>query len=235
MKKDLEDAEKAKKFIKSNKSLLIQKFVDSKIYKSTENSISLFMAGSPGAGKTEYSNKFIKRFEEPIVRIDADDIREIIPIYNGRNSDIVQGAASLGVEKLYDYVLKKRIDVIVDGTFAIYNISYRNIKRSIDKNRRVGIFYIYQDPLVAWELTKKREKLDGRMVPKDIFIGSLFAARENVNKIKSIFKEKVRVYLIIKNFSNNTEKSYFNIDNIDNYLKIEYTVKTLNNLLKDKI
>jgi len=209
MKKGLGDAEKAKKFIKSNKKLLIEKFANSGIYAATENPISLFMAGSPGAGKTEYLKALIKIFDEPIVRIDADDIRDIIPIYNGKNSDVVQGAASLGVEKLYDHVLSKKIDVIIDGTFAIYDIAYRNIKRSISKERRVGIFYIYQDPMVAWEFTKKREKLEGRMVPKDIFIRSFFAAKENVNKIKGIFKEKVRVYLVIKNFSNDIEKFYF--------------------------
>ena len=164
------DSENAKKFIKKNKHLLFEKFASGKVYQSNENPISLFMAGSPGAGKTEYSKRFIERFDSNIVRIDADEIREIIPQYNGANSDVVQGAASIAVDILYSYTLKNKYNLLLDGTFAKFEIVYRNIERSINKNREVAIHYIYQDPLVAWRFTKKREKLEGRRVPKKVFV-----------------------------------------------------------------
>ena len=110
-------SQKAVKFIKQNKELLIKKFANEKIFKPVENPMSLFMAGSTGAGKTEFSKALIRNLGYPIVRIDADEIKEIIPQYTGANSDVVQGASSLGVEKLYDYVLKKKLHVIIDGTF----------------------------------------------------------------------------------------------------------------------
>ncbi len=227
------EAEEAKKFIKSQRALLIEKFARIDLYPSAENPFSIFMAGSPGAGKTEFSKALIKIFIEDdnilrIVRIDADEIRDMIPQYNGHNSDVVQGAASLGVEKIYDHVLKNKQNVILDGTFADYKKSRSNIERSLGKNRKVGVFYIYQDPVISWELTKKREKLEGRYVPKQIFIDSFFAAKDNVNRIKAEFKDKVTVFLITKNFINGTEKAKFNIDNIDNYLQIEYTKESLN-------
>ncbi|MBU4257067.1 zeta toxin family protein [Patescibacteria group bacterium] len=238
MSKLLKDSERAKEFIKKNKRLLFEKFASDKIYKPNEKPISLFMAGSPGAGKTEYSKALIelaKNSANPIVRIDADEIREIIPQYNGANSDVVQAAASIGVHKLYDYVLKNRLNAMIDGTFASFEISNRNIKRSLSRDRSVGIYYVYQDPLVAWEFTKKRERLEGRRAPKRVFIESFINAKKNVVKIKSIFKDKVKVYLVIKNYSNNIEKFYPKVNDIDSHLKIKYSEEKLNQLLKDKI
>lgn len=226
------DSEDAKEFIKKNKRLLFEKFASSKIYQPNENPISLFMAGSPGAGETEYSKRFIERFDSKIVRIDADEIREIIPQYNGANSDVVQGAASIAVDILYSYTLKNKYNLLLDGTFAKFEIAYRNIERSINKNREVAIHYVYQDPLVAWEFTKKREKLEGRMVPKKIFIESFLNAKNNVVRIKDIFKDKIKVYLIIKDYSNNIKESYFDV-HIDSYLKIKYSERKLNEILKD--
>lgn len=189
MNNPLTDSERAKEFIKKNKRLLFEKFASDKIYKPNEKPISLFMAGSPGAGKTEYSKRFIEKFNSDMIRIDADDIRQIIPQYNGANSDVVQGAASIAVDILYSHALKNKYNLLLDGTFAKFDIVYRNVERSIDKNREVMICYIYQDPLVAWAFTKKREKLEGRMVPKKAFIEAFINARKNVIKIKSIIKK----------------------------------------------
>jgi predicted ABC-type ATPase len=234
MNKLSKDSEDAKEFIKKNKNLLFEKFASAKIYQPNENPISLFMAGSPGAGKTEYSKRFIERFDSNVVRIDADEIREIIPQYNGANSDVVQGAASIAVDILYSYTLKNKFNLLLDGTFAKFEIVYRNIERSINKNREVAIHYIYQDPLVAWRFTKKREKLEGRKVPKEVFIKSFFNAKNNVIKIKSIFKDKVKVYLVIKDYSNNIKESYLDV-HIDSYLKTKYSERKLNEMLKDVI
>ncbi|MEA2065420.1 MAG: zeta toxin family protein [Patescibacteria group bacterium] len=232
MSKLLKDSEDAKKFIKKNKSLLCEKFASEKIFKPNKKPISLFMAGSPGAGKTEYSKRFIEEFDSDIIRIDADDIREIIPQYNGANSFVVQGAASIGVDILYSYVLKKRYNLLLDGTFAKFDIVYRNIERSVNKNREVAIHYIYQNPLVAWEFTKKREKIEGRNVPKEVFIKSFLDAKNNVIKIKSIFKDKVKVYLVIKDYSNNIKESYLDV-HIDSYLKMKYSEEKLNKILEN--
>lgn len=38
-----------------------------------------------------------------------------------------------------------------------------------------------------------REKLEGRIVPKDYFIEALFTSKENVNKIKDLYKRKKRL------------------------------------------
>ncbi|MBI2458967.1 MAG: zeta toxin family protein [Parcubacteria group bacterium] len=187
---NIKEAEEAKKFIKKNRKLLIEKFAKPDFYKSIVNPVTIFMAGSPGAGKTEFSKNLAKILDKKLVRIDADEIKEIMPQYNGKNSDVVQGASSIGVEKLYDHILAKKLEAIVDGTFSKYDVSYKNVKRSLDHSRPVVIFYIYQDPIIAWDFTKKREALEGRMIPKSAFIEAFFAAKENVNKIKEIFRIK---------------------------------------------
>ena len=219
-------------FIKKNKSLLISTFADLSVCPAADKPVTYFMAGSPGAGKTEVSKRFINGLEKrnknfKAVRIDADEIKEIIPSYDKTNSDLVQNGASLGVQKLYDYCLDKKQNVLVDNTFSNFGISCNNIERSLKRGREVGIIYIYQDPLLAWDFTKSRGLVEGRYIPKDFFIESFFNAKNNVDKVKQIYGEKVNVFLVIKSYTNGIEKTHFNVDEIDNYIKIVYDHKLL--------
>lgn len=232
-------SEEALQFVKQNRKMLIGGFASLNDYPPSEKPFTIFMAGSPGAGKTEFSKsfnpdlfKFTKEQETKIVRIDADEIRHLIPQFNGKNSSEVQRAASKGVDILFDYVQKKGQNVIVDGTFANYEISCNNVKRALARERSVGIFYLYQDPKIAWEFTKKRDEIEGRKITKRFFIRSFFAAKDNVNKVKGIFKEKIVLDLIIKDFENKVAKYYINISRIDDRIKIDYTIGQLNSLLR---
>jgi len=225
-------SEEAKQVIKKNKKLLYNNFTSDNLLKPKDRPVSIFMAGSPGAGKTEYSKRFIQKFAGDIARIDADEIREIIPQYTGANSDIVQGAASIGVDVLFNHVLKKKYNLLLDGTFAKLDIAHRNIERCLNKGREVAICYIYQEPLIAWEFTKKREKIEGRRIPKRAFIESFINSKKNVKKIKEIFKNKVEIYLIIKDYTNNIKEFYFDVY-IDSYLKKKYTKDDLKRILKN--
>lgn len=227
--------EEARQYIKDHRKELIERFASLDKFPPSEEPFTLFMAGSPGAGKTEFSKSLLKILSKGsdvfesiiIVRIDADEIKEFIPYYNGENSDVVQSAAILGVEKIYDFSIKKKQNILVDGTFASYDVSRKNIITSLKKGRMVGIFYVYQDPVRAWELTVARGNKEGRYIPKDFFVNSLFNAKNNVNRIKEEFGEKVIVNLIEKNYDGFIDKPRFNIGNIDNHLKIKYTRESL--------
>lgn len=218
-------------YIKKHKGDVLDKFANDRICAPQDEPISIFMAGSPGAGKTEFSKNLIRQADLQAVRIDADEIKEMIPQYDGKNSDKIHGASSLGVQYLYDFALQKKKNVVLDGTFANFRISCENIERSVKRNRPIEIYYIYQDPLIAWHFTKAREALEGRFVPKTLFVDSLFRAKENVNRIKNIYGDKIKVNLVIKNFENELKKLYLNIGDINNYLKIGYNKKTLFNKL----
>lgn len=219
----------AVKFIKSHKKELIGRFASDEFYPKEKDPVSIFMAGSPGAGKTEFSKRFLKKWN--MVRIDADEIKEFIPQYNKKNSSDVQGASSLGVEKLYDYVLKAKKSAILDGTFADYKKAYIDVSRSIKRKRPTAIFYIYQDPIIAWKFTKAREVIEGRRVPKAVFIEALFDAKENVNKIKKEFGKDLDLYVVIKNLEDYSDKETYQVDNVDQYVTINYSKEALIELL----
>jgi len=227
-------SEEAKQFIKQNKKLLLEQFANDKVCKSEAHPVSIFMAGSPGAGKTEFSKNLILKQAIKAVRIDADDIRTMIPQYTGNNSNQVQGASALGVEYLHDYVLKKKKSMILDATFADYNKSELNIKRSLKRDRFIEIYYIYQTPLIAWKFTKAREKLEGRKVPKPIFIDALFNSKINVQKIKEEFGDKIKVNVVIKNYQQKVEKFFLDVASIDSYIRIPYTKEALKKALKTR-
>lgn len=224
-------SEEAIRFVREEKNQLFKRFVDPQIHQPAETPISLFMAGSPGAGKTEVSKRLAEQFaaNKPI-RIDADDIRNMFPGYTGANSHIFQKAASKGVDKLYDYVIDHKINVIMDSTFSSEE-SLKAIERSIKHGRKVIIYFIYQDPILAWKFTKAREAKEGRKISKEVFVRAFVGSHKNVNKTKECFKDKVELNLIIKDFDKEIDELKQNIIKVDEYLPMVYTVDNLNTLL----
>ncbi len=223
--------EAAYQYLKDHKNELIGRFADPQIYKPDSKPVTLFMAGSPGAGKTESSKRLIEAIVgPPPVRIDADDIRALFPNYTGLNSHIFQRACTLGVNVLFDYVLHNNINAILDATFA-YERAMENIERSLKHNRDVIIYYLFQDPVVAWNFTQIREVKEGRRVSKEVFINSFLKARENVTRAKAHFGDKITLNLIIKDFTKNFEQAYPNADRLDKYLPIMYTQEELEKIL----
>jgi len=158
-------------------------------------------------------------------------ILEIITKYNGKNSYLFQAACSIAIEKVHDYVLKNNLDFILDGTLSNYEIAQKNIQRSLDKNRLVFINYVYQNPLIAWDFTKKRELIEGRFIPKEFFIEQLFKAKENINKLKQKFDYEIDITLIKQNIKTGQSQIRNRINNIDNHIIIKYNKKELEKLL----
>lgn len=232
-----EISEEAKAVAKSKefRVLLISKFADPETYKPDAQPFSVYMAGSPGAGKTEFSKQLISslesKFSTKIVRIDADEIRMLLPQYAGDNSWQVQGAAAIGVEKVYDFVLQNNQHVVLDGTLANFEKARDNIQRSIEKGRTQALFYLYQDPEIAWNFTKKRERVEGRNIPRDAFINSFLRSRENVERIKSEFGHAIQLNVVIQNYENDTSTVYTDIDSIDPYITKWYTREELEKII----
>lgn len=215
-------SDEAVRWVKANVKELIKKFCNPSECIPDSHPITLFMAGSPGAGKTEVSKQLIRRFTQKPVRIDADEIRSLCPGYTGADAHVFQEAATKGVHILYDYALRKGINIILDGTFA-YGNALDNIERSLKRGRKVEVYFIYQDPLQAWDFTKKREEIERRNVSKEVFIKSSVRARHNVNAAKEKFGNKLELNLLIKDFETDFEQLELNIDKIDPYLKQVYS------------
>lgn len=232
-------SEKAYGYIKKlakNKELY-KMFASEEKYKSFLSPATFFMAGSPGAGKTETSKNFVKNLNEkydfPIVRIDADEIRILCPGYDGSNAHLFQHAISFGVNQLYYYALKHNYNVLLDSTFSNINHAKSNIRLALERKREVYVYYIYQDPKIAWEFTLKREKIENRKITLDVFAKDFFQAKENVNTVKKIFNKKISIHLIKKDYKYNIDKFWINIDKIDNYIQFVYTQESLYNTLKE--
>lgn len=225
-------------FANRNKKIISRSFTDIKRYSADPEPASVFMAGSPGAGKTEYSKSLIAIFEDvrkrEIIRIDPDEFRKEFPGYIGSNSNLFQAAVSILVSKVHDTVLQQRQSFILDGTFSSEEIAIQNIERSLSKSRYVFIFYIYQLPEIAWQFTQARELKEGRSISKDIFIQQFIKAREVVNNINIKFGTKVSIFIVKKNFKDNTVENVEKINesqSIDDFVEKIYTKEELYKIL----
>ena len=228
----------ALEFAKRNKSRIAKELTDQAKYAPDVVPVSVFMAGSPGAGKTEFSKILIELLEQNkehrVIRIDGDEIRSQVPGYTGNNSKLFQGAISLIVERMHDNALQHKQSFVFDGTLSNYEKATKNIKRSLDKKRSVFIFYMYQKPNIAWKFTQAREKTEGRNIPKMAFIKQFFGAKEAVSKIFEEFGDKVEIYLVKRDFERNTNMVKIGgstIKNIDDYIQESYTSDDLEKLL----
>lgn len=226
-----EITEEALVWVKANKKTILAKYAN---FPSVAKPISIFMAGSPGAGKTEFSKHLIANILNAsgyIVRIDPDEIRMSLPCYIPGKAELFQSAVSVAVEKIHDFVIHESMSFLLDGTLSDLPKARSNIDRSIKKGRTVFIQYIYQPPEIAWRFTMAREKVEGRNIPKDVFIQQFFAAHDNVDILKKEFGDKVRIDLIERDISKNSYKMTLNILGIDKYIKNRYTAKSISELL----
>lgn len=235
--KQQEIKDRASAFARENKKVIARRETDRGTFVSEDCPVSVFMAGSPGAGKTEASIELLKEFSNDgaqIIRIDPDELRTEFEEYNGENSWLFQGAVSILVEKIHDLALKQKQSFLLDGTLTNYRIAQKNIERSLKKNRVVQILYIYQKPELAWEFVMARESAEGRRIPPDQFIDQYFGAREVVNDLKKAFGAKIRVDLLLKNNDNSNRTYKAGIDAIDNHVPEKYTRASLEELIQLK-
>lgn len=231
--------QQAEQFARVNRQKIAKELTDKSKYTPENYPISVFMAGSPGAGKTEFSKRLIeileRENERKVVRIDGDELRGLIPGYTGKNSYLFQTTISLIVERIHDIVLDNNQTFLLDGTLSKYDKAADNIKRSLSKNRPVFIFYVYQKPEVAWRFTEAREAAEGRHIPKDVFIDQFILSRETLERIRNDFKGGVSIFLVKKNFETHKVEEISEVDQsvnkIDGILGKRYTKDELNALL----
>ncbi len=146
-------SERALIFAKANRTRIARELACLTKYPGENYPVSVFMAGSPGAGKTEVSKSFIRLMEEggsSALRIDPDDFREYFPDYTGANSSLFQRGVTAMVERTVDLVYQQRQSFLLDGTLANFAVARKNIQRALDKeNRSAQVIYVYQKPELA--------------------------------------------------------------------------------------
>jgi len=188
--------------------------------------VSVFMAGSPGAGKTESAKSIIAGFNAEhgieVVHIENDELRKEFEDYQGLNSPLFQRSATILVEAIHDRALQKKVSFLLDSTLSSFEKAKSNIERSLKKGRYVLVIFVYQEPEQAWSLVKAREVVEGRRVPAEVFIEQFMSSQVVVSELKKIFKEQIDIIFIEKNLDGTREKPHFNVSDIDALLGKKY-------------
>ena len=231
-------AQEAWDYAKKHRTEIARRLTDPADFIPEANPVSVFMAGSPGAGKTEASIALLKlkgADGAKILRIDPDELRETLPGYDGANSWLFQRAVTPIVERVHDLALKQEQSFLLDGTLSNYSVAERNTQRSLDKRRTVQILYVYQEPEQAWKFVQARETAEGRRIQPEDFVRQYFAAREVVSRLKAEFGKDIRVDLLMKN-NDGTDRFYRNgVDRIDNHIPEKYSVADVRRILDLKM
>lgn len=231
--------DEATKLARGYKKTVCKELTDPAVFPAEKNPVSVFMAGSPGAGKTESSLELVAQFESAhggarILRIDPDELRSNFPAYDGKNSWLFQRAVSMMVDRMLDIALDQQQSFILDGTLSDYDRAEANVERSLKRKRTVQILYVYLDPLMAWEFVQARETMEGRRIPIDRFVHQYFAARDVVNKLKTAFGPKIWVDLLLKPTDDTPRLYKAGIDQIDYHVPEKYDRKQLEQALNSQ-
>ena len=217
-----------------------QKVIDSCITKDTPDDLKLaiFMAGIPGAGKTEFVRGLTQNSAKNMLIIEHDQLVEHIDSYTPERYYHFRKAGSVLVTKLFDYALEHNHSFIFDGTLSHEN-GLKNIQKSLNHKYRVIVIYIHQDMKTAWELTVDRELVKKRSIEKSGFIDT---CNKITSSLKSIFhthktNPSFEFWVLKKNGdpgTNNSEVVLYEGDEndesakkIEEILNIDYNVKEL--------
>jgi predicted ABC-type ATPase len=177
---------------------IINDFKDELICIQKDEPIAILMGGSPASGKSTFLKKYAPYLlKEEILKVDADEIRSMLPEYKGYNAtqthletkDIVNTLLSdktIGIPCKYD--------IIYDGTMNSTK-SYLPLI-SLLKSLGYKIFIVYVDK-VPEEVVKKRAleryKKSGRFVPMEIIDDFFSKGKTALEELKS----KADGYMII--------------------------------------
>jgi adenylate kinase family enzyme len=245
--------EAAFSYARECRAALARQIADPSLYPAEYWPWTIFMAGSPGAGKTEVSKAMKEALEtahiiegedegEPdlapakVLRIDPDEFRELFPGYTGANSYLFQGAVTKILEKVLDRAFEKKMSFLLDGTMSNLEVAKKNIERALKKERCVQILYVYQKPELAWKFVLAREITEGRKIPLEDFVRQYFDVRQNVKEILRVYSAKgLYVDLMIKNTDGTDEKYEFSVtsEQIDELIPETYDHDQLLAILRE--
>lgn len=218
---------------RQNKTTFVNKIITQSGALPHDEPAAFFMAGLPGAGKTEFTKNLIKENNLKVVRIDMDEIAERIDLYDPLQADAFRPAATDLLNRLYDKVLQRKVDFMMDGTFRSNN-SLSNIDRALRKGCAVKVLYIHQEPTVAWSFTQDREKIEKRAIDRDKFIQSYFDIHANIHRLSRVDYKNVTIDLVVKDSSNKVGAWHKNvsIEDIDSLVNTRYTKDELERMLE---
>lgn len=215
-------------WVRSHKKGFARKLISNSGAVKSDNPAAIFMAGLPGAGKTEFTKSWIENSGLRVVRLDMDEIASQIDTYSPKKADKYRKAASTLLNCTYDRVVNGKYNFIMDGTFG-GSSAIKNIERAVGHGYHVKVIYIYQEPKIAWEYTVARERVEYRAIEPDGFLESYYKTLGNLKKLDELSLDGVSIDLVVKNVQNRIVKVYDSISmkDIDQYVNIEYNKDNL--------
>ncbi|MBQ8984921.1 zeta toxin family protein [Candidatus Saccharibacteria bacterium] len=207
---------------KHQKEIIDRIILDANLSPESEP-MAIFMAGLPGAGKTELSNGFIKVFGPKFIRIDMDELATYIEGYQPEKADLFRAGATRILNNLFDKTIKKHLDFIMDGTFGS-KMALTNVERVLKRGYIVQIAYAFQDPKLAWRFTKAREKVEHRAIKEDGFLEAYYKTISNLHELAKRNYKNVTIDIFVKNKDNTVGQRIENVKDsqIDDILKVIY-------------
>jgi predicted ABC-type ATPase len=189
-----------KEWARANKKKLAREFVRKTGYVARESPAAVFTAGLPGAGKTEFTKELLADIGDEVLRVDMDEIAAFIHGYSPSKADLFRAGASIIMDKIYDEILRKRLDFVMDGTFS-HPKALKDVERALAKGYTVKVYFIHQEPKVAWQFTQDRELVERRAIDKGGFIATYQKLHDNIVKLQNLHKD-VSISVITKDASN---------------------------------
>lgn len=215
------------RWAKDNKKSLVQKIINKFSTEPQEQPYAVFIAGIPGAGKTELLDRLFDT--NTVVRIDLDEIVKLFPNYSPDKYYAYRGAANIILDEVFIYCRKHKLNFVIDGTFGHKN-AIGNIEKAL-KRHDVLLLYVYKDPLASWKLTQDREVVTNRAINREGFINSCVTVPENVRKAMVEFANKIEITAIKKDKDSHNFKILQDSKEIDDLLKHTYTKKELEKII----
>lgn len=170
--------------------------------------LAFFLAGIPGAGKTELAKGLQGSPNGDLIVIEHDQLVEHIDSYAPEDYYEFRTAGSTLVTKLFEHCLKNGYSFIFDGTLS-HDKGYKNIKKALSHGYSVVVLYVHQDINSAWKLTQDRELVKKRGIRRDGFIDTCTKITTSLQKIFTTFSDNPHFafWIVKKNGSPGTENS----------------------------
>ncbi len=200
----------------ANKKRIAREFIRRISNVPNPSPVGIFTAGLPGAGKTEFTVELLKGITTKPLRMDMDEIAQLIEGYKPEIADKLRGGASIILSRIYDEVLKNKLDFVFDGTFA-HARALHNLDRALSHGYTIKIYYIHQTPTIAWQFTKDRELVEHRAIDRAGFVDTYLSLKENLKTLRSKYKD-VTISLVVKDENNQVGRIVEDVENLFDHL-----------------
>jgi predicted ABC-type ATPase len=184
--------EEAGEYVPSRRKLhadIINTFKNEVVCITEGKPIAIFMGGSPASGKSSFLRKYSPYLlKEEILKVDADEIRAMLPEYEGYNA----AQTHLETKDIVNTLLSDRnigipcdFDLIYDGTMNSVK-SYIPLM-DILRKRGYKIFIVYMDNVDRDVIIKRaleRYQKSGRFVPLEVIEDFFEKGKTAFNQLK---------------------------------------------------